>query len=96
MISKVPKNVAEMWHYSWYKCGYTNIHPGNFQNVVDLCFPSQIHKCESNCEELVFMLCAFKLPEILKFKDNIFLLEVFYAHTVQLKTLKFPKGFADH
>ncbi len=26
----------KMWQYSWYKSGYTNIHPGNFQNVVDV------------------------------------------------------------
>ena len=38
----------KMWRYSWFKSGYTNTHPGLFQNVLEVCFLSVIEQCEEN------------------------------------------------
>jgi hypothetical protein len=48
----------KMWRYSWYKSGYTNTHPGLFQNLEEVCFSSIIEQCEENCEEIVFIQCS--------------------------------------
>lgn len=51
----------DMWKYSWYSCGYTDSHPGHFQNPVDFVFHTShsFHCSLRNCSFQRFAKCSW-------------------------------------
>jgi len=50
-----------LFHYAWFKSGYLETHPGEFQNPVDFCYfrdEKHIPKC-SICGKAAFIRCAW-------------------------------------
>ncbi len=48
-----------MLKYGWYKCGYSDVRPDNFDTVKDICFNVGINNCnETNCQNLSFICCS--------------------------------------
>lgn len=62
--------------YSWYRAGFLNEHPPQFQTPVQFCMDTRGYlKCETDfCTRFCFMKCAhcgkhFCFPDVLKHRD---------------------------
>ncbi|KAI1702268.1 DDE superfamily endonuclease domain-containing protein [Ditylenchus destructor] len=55
---KAPRYL-NMIKYAWYKAGYLEEHPGQFETPTKYCFRYKgVHKCQMNCDELCFIRCS--------------------------------------
>ena len=51
---------ALMIRYAWYKSGYLDNHPGQFQTVTDVCFKFKQPYCDtSSCDSFSFIRCSY-------------------------------------
>jgi hypothetical protein len=49
---------VNMFKYSWFKCGYLEERPPNFQNPTEFCFASNGTECHE-CSEFHFIICSW-------------------------------------
>jgi hypothetical protein len=51
-----------VFKYSWFASGYTETHPGNFENPVEYCFKTSDKSCsrlDLQCNDVSFILCSW-------------------------------------
>jgi hypothetical protein len=47
-----------VFKYSWFACGYSDIHPGKFENPVEYCFKMTNNNC-SHCNVISFIIYSW-------------------------------------
>jgi hypothetical protein len=49
-----------MIRYAWFKCGYTDVNPGSFQTVIEVCFKLKQDHCDTySCDQFSFIRCSY-------------------------------------
>jgi hypothetical protein len=49
-----------MIQYAWFKSGYTDVHPGQFHSVVNICFKFPQSHCDiAGCDSFSFIRCSY-------------------------------------